>query len=359
MNEKERIIDLLYNNFYTNLSVNQIEEVDKKSIPVINIALTFRKILDLMNSNYYQGIVNSLQPILIVATNLSTEQINILEIDKFRESFIDNGQFEVRNILELGLTGKCLINNIIECEFIYDLVEVSKLSILNPLFKFIWIEGNTIYVIQNGVPIHNVPSVLSIERSRDFSIKIPASNTDVILSRYISYFENETSQEKFWKAKGSGYLRDSPEELFADDFYTFMMNNIKSGRIDKESYSKNTSDRTDIRIITSPDENIHIYEVKWIGRTESSSNYNLSGAHDRANEGIVQITKYLTEKKCKKGILVIYDGRLNPEEIKWMERSKWDVRIHNPPTILELKKLSASKEAEKIVKDKKAENKKS
>ncbi len=356
MNEKDRIIDLLYNNFYVNLSNQNVDEVNQ--IPLINIALIFRRILDLMNTNYYQSIVSSLPPFLILATNLSEETDEILEAEKFQEFFIDNGLIEKHNVIEIGLNGKSLIKNSIS-EFIYDLVEVSKLSLTNPEFKFIWIEGNTITVLQKGIPIHSVPSVLSIDRSRDFSIKIPAHNTDAIISRYVAYFENETSQDRFWKSKSKGYLRDSPEELFADDLYTFMINNIKSGRVDRESYSKNTTDRTDVRVITNPDQNIHIYEVKWIGQTESSTNYNLSGAHDRANEGIVQITKYLSEKQCKKGILVIYDGRLNNEELKWMEEAKWDVRIHKPPTILELKKLSASKEAEKVVKEKKAETKKS
>lgn len=356
MDEKDRIIDLLHSSFYANLNNQDVGGVNQ--IPLINIALTFRRILDLMNTSYYQSKVSSLPPFLILATNLSDETMEVLEIGKFQELFIDNGQIEKCNILELGINGKSINKNTIT-DFIYDIVQVSKLSLLNPEFKFIWIEGNSITVLQKGFPIHSVPSVLSIERSRDFSVKIPAHNTDAIISRYVSYFENETSQDRFWKSKGEGYLRDSPEELFADDLYSFMINNIKSGRVDKESYSKNTTDRTDVRVITNPDLNIHIYEVKWLGKTQSSAKYNLSGAHDRANEGIVQITKYLSEKQCKKGILVIYDGRLNNEELKWMEEEKWDVRIHKPPTVLELKKLSASKEAENIVKEKKAETKKS
>lgn len=357
MDEKERIIDLLYNSFYTNLS--NYNEEGAKSIPVISIALTFRRILDLLNDSYYQGAVSSIPPFLVVATNLSEEGIDILNTEDFRQNFVENGQIEVSNTIELSINGKLTTNKILQGEFIYDLVEVTKYSMKYPNYKFIWIEGNTVTVLQRGIPIHQIASVLSIDRSRDFSIKIPAHNVESILARYVSYFENQTSQDRFWKAKGSGFLRDSPEELFADDLYSFMLNNIKSGRVDRESYSKNTSDRTDVRVVSNPDGNVHIYEVKWIGQTESSKKYNLSGAHDRANEGIAQITQYLSEKKCKKGILVIYDGRLRPEEIKWMEEAKWDVRIHKPPTILELKKLSASKEAEKIVKEKKEEIKKS
>ncbi len=356
MEEKERIIDLLYSNFYARL--RNPDEQDVNQIPLINIALTFRKILDLMNTNYYQGVVSFLPPFLIVVTNIVEENIEILEEKTFDENFIKNGKIELLNIIELGINGKSINNNIFK-EYVYDLVQVSNLSISKAEFKFIWIEGNTITVFQKGIPIHNVSSVLSIERSRDFSIKIPAHNTDAILSRYVDYFENVTIQDRFWKTKDKGFLRDSPEELFAHDLYSFMMQNIKSGRVDQETYSKNTSDRTDVRIITNPDQNVHIYEVKWIGRTRLNLKYNLSGAHDRANEGIIQISKYLTERQCKKGILVIYDGRLNNEELEWMEQEKWDVRIHKPPTVIELKKLSASKEAEKIVKEKKRETKKS
>jgi hypothetical protein len=355
MSEKERIIDLLYNSFYTNLS-NQNDD-GTESIPVISIALTFRKVLDLMNSSYYQGKVHSLPPFLIIATTLNDGFEAILDTEKFDELLIQNGTIELKNIVAVDLNGNMVNLSVTDDEFLHDLVDVTKLSLKYITYKFIWVEGNTITVLHKGITIHQVPSVLSVQRLRDFSLKIPANDTESILSRYVSYFENVTSQDKFWKTKGKGHLRDSPEILFADDLYSFLLNNIRSGRVDRESYILNTTDRTDVRIITNPDGNVHIYEVKWIGRTETIQKYNLSGAHDRANEGIAQISQYLKERQCKKGILVVYDGRLTVEEIKWLEEAKWDVRIHKPPTILELKKLSASKEAEKIVKGKKEETK--
>ncbi|MEL1254073.1 hypothetical protein AAEO57_09825 [Flavobacterium sp. DGU38] len=358
MNEKERITDLLYSNLYLNLAKNAEGSVIDDTFQMIDVALMYRKLFDLLSSEYYQGKVESLNQFVLVMTKSNEESIDILSEKNFDGNFVGNGKHATDNLIELGIKGKLSLNNSIDCDYISNLAQVSILSTKYSKLRFTYIEGDAIFVLVDGRIIHQISSILSLDETRDFSLKIPASDVKTIISRYVQYFENETFQDKFWKSKKAGHLRDSPEILFSDDLYLFMRDRIKAGRVDHESYIKNTSDRTDVRVITSPNENVFIYEVKWIGKTSGSSNYNKNGAHDRANEGIVQLTKYLTEKKCKQGILIIYDGRLEVEEIKWMNESSWDVRINKPTTILELRKESASKEAEKIIKQNKAEIKK-
>lgn len=357
MSEKQRITDLLHSSLYVNL-VKSANNLMDNTFQIIDVALMYRKLFDLLISEYYQGKVESLSQFVIVMTENDDEELDILNEEKFNSNFVENGLHAKNNLIELGKKGKLSSVKSIKSDFITNLAQVTILSTENSKLRFTYIEGNTVFVFVDGRIIHQISSILSLDESRDFSLKIPASDVKTIMSRYIHYFENETFQDKFWKSKGAGQLRDSPEILFSDDLYLFMRDRIKGGRVDHESFIKNTSDRTDIRVVTSPSEHVYIYEVKWIGKTSKSSNYNKAGAHDRANEGIVQLQKYLSERKCKEGILVIYDGRLEVEEIQWMNESSWDVRINKPATILELRKESASKEAEKIVKQKKTEIKK-
>lgn len=358
MTEKERIRDLLYSSLYVNLAKGTDGSLIDDTFQIIDVALMYRKLFDLLISEYYQGKLESLNQFVIVMTDSEESEIDILNEKNFEKNFVDNGKHAHDNLIELGKKGKLSLTKSIESVYINNLAQVSTLSTAHSKLRFTYIEGDTFFILLDGRIIHQISSVLSLDETRDFSLKIPASDVKTILSRYVKYFESETSQDKFWKSKKAGHLRDSPEILFSDDLYLFMRSRIKGGRVDHESYMKNTSDRTDVRVITNPSEHVYIYEVKWIGKTSSSAKYNKTGAHDRANEGIVQLTKYLTEKKCREGILVIFDGRLEVEEIKWLNESSWDVRINKPTTILELKKESASKEAERIIKEKKAEIKK-
>jgi|APLak6261698768_1056241.scaffolds.fasta_scaffold00072_9 hypothetical protein len=355
MTEQEKIIEIFNNGFQSNILNFQDKEVDLQVLPVTNIMLVFRSIVDLMISAPYQGIIQMLGPYLVVLTDSTGGEDKILDFEIFKQKFIENGRHEIDNILEIGINGfENKISLLSHTTIIENQMDVIPLSKVFKNYKFFLVEGNTITTIQNGIPLHMVPNVLSTDKIRAFSFKIPANDCKALLSRYVTFFDTEVIQDDFWESKTRGELIPSPESNFSNNLFLFFKNTITGGHVDREAFSKHTENRTDVRIITSPDQNIHVYEVKWIGKTKSSSSYNGAGAHTRASSGIVQLEEYLTERKCKQGALVVFDGRLEDEEIKWIKnQSSWDLRIDKPPTIVKLKTESASKKAERITDEEK------
>lgn len=350
MTEQDKIIEIFNNGFQNNIINIEDKEIDIQLLPIADVVLVFRNIIDLMNSVQYQGIIQTFGPYLIVLTELKDIETKILDYQIFKDSFIDNGRHEIDNIIEIGLTGDENKTNLLLHETIIEnQMDVIPLSRKYKNYKFFLIEGNAITTLQNGMAIHMIPNVLSTDKIRAFSFKIPAHDYKKLLARYVTYFDTEVIQDDFWDSKTKGELIPSPESNFSNNLFLFFKNTITSGHVDREAFSNHTENRTDVRVITALDQNIHVYEVKWIGKTKSSSAYNAKGAHSRASSGIIQLEEYLTEKKCKVGVLVVFDGRLDDKEIEWVkDQSSWDLRINNPPTMIKLKTESASKKAERI-----------
>lgn len=355
MTEQEKIIETFNNGFQNQILNIEDKEIDIQLLPVANIMLAFRSVVNLMTSVSYQGVIQTFGPYLIVLTDSIESEIKILDFQVFKQNFIDNGKHEIDNIIELGINGfENKINLLPHTSYIENQMDVIPLSKNFKNYKFFLIEGNAITTIQNGLPIHMVPNVLSTDKIRAFSFKIPAYDHKKILARYITYFDTEVIQDDFWDSKTKGELIPSPESNFSNNLFLFLKNTITGGHVDRESFSKHTENRTDVRVLTSPDQNIYIYEVKWVGKTKGNKNYNGAGAHTRASTGISQLEEYLTERKCKLGALVVFDGRLDKEEIKWIkDQSTWDLRIDKPPTIVKLKTESVSKMAERITEEEK------
>lgn len=355
MTEQEKIIEIFNNGFQNSILNIEDKEVDIKLLPIANVMLVFRGIMDLMISVPYQGIIQILGPYLIVLTESNDTEIKIIDFQIFKKSFIDNGRHEIDNIIEIGINGyENKVNQLSHTTIVENQMDVIPLSKKHKDYKFFLIEGNAITTFQNGMPIHMVPNVLSTDKIRAFSFKIPAHDHKRLLARYVTYFDTEVIQDDFWESKTRGELIPSPESNLSNNLFLFFKNTVTAGHVDREAFSKHTENRTDVRIITSPDQNIHVYEVKWIGKTKSSASYNGKGAHTRASSGILQLEEYLTERKCKLGVLVVFDGRLEDDEIEWVkDQSSWDLRIDKPPTIVKLKTESASKKAERITEEEK------
>lgn len=322
MTEQEKIIEIFNNGFQSSILNLEDKEIDIQLLPKANIMLAFSSIINLMSSAPYQGIIQILGPYLIVLTDSKESERRILDFQVFKQNFIENGKHEIDNIIELGVNGfENNLNLLPHSSYMENQMDVIPLSKKFKNYKFFLVEGNTITTIQNGLPIHMVPNVLSTDKIRAFSFKIPAYDHKMILARYITYFDTEVIQDDFWGSKTKGELISSPESNFSNNLFLFLKNTITGGYVDRESFSKHTENRTDVRVLTSPDLNIHVYEVKWIGKTKGSNKYNGNGAHARASSGIVQLEEYLTEKNCKLGVLVVFDGRLDKNEIEWIRDS--------------------------------------
>lgn len=205
MREQEKIIETFYNGFLNKIINIEDKEINISLLPIINIMLIFRNIIDLMISNQYQGIIQTLPPYLIVLTEAKDDVIKILDFDVFKKHFIDSGKHEIDNIIEIGINGFAnnkdllLHNTIIENQM--DVIPLSKQF---KDYKFFLIEGNAITVLQNGMAIDLIPNILSTDKIRAFSFKIPAHDYSKLISRYMTYFDTEVIQDTFWEANGKG-----------------------------------------------------------------------------------------------------------------------------------------------------------
>ncbi len=118
--------------------------------------------------------------------------------------------------------------------------------------------------------------------------------------------------------------------------------------VDSEVTLGGTSNRTDIRLLVFDTQERYIIEIKCLGRSCKKSE---ELSDDWANHGILQLKEYLEEEPDSKvGLLVLYDGREEDKEIKWIDEKHWHNKTDPDPMRFYLISKSASKIAKEELK---------
>ena len=143
------------------------------------------------------------------------------------------------------------------------------------------------------------------------------------------YLLKNTTCPKEWKGKvkdDPNILINKPEKKFQIDFSLYLRNNC-SDTILKETYNDD-GDRYDIWV-TNTEQEVYIFEIKWLGKSiTETGNFTVYNG-DRAIEGAWQLYHYLTEANergrknpsnaIRQGILLIFDARSEDTEILYPE----------------------------------------
>jgi hypothetical protein len=201
-------------------------------------------------------------------------------------------------------------------------------------------DGKAIYYIADIIKFPRV-GVNTLE-------KLPAREyRKLIENHHNRHVYKEKGSFKYWQNKTHRILKCKPEIQFNMNLYSYLDLNVVDGYVERGATISGSEDRTDIRIITFEDVDMYIMEIKCLGKA-GSTKYN----DDWANEGLIQLCEYLKDEKvAKTGILIIYDGRVNNEEITWNSNIKWHQKIDKKPMRFFLESESASVKAKRIHKE--------
>lgn len=349
MNDRTRIINSLRESFFTKLA-----SLDNSNSPLDNTKLV-NFILEILKSNSYQRKVDYFPSFLISVHPDNKQEGDFILTEAYFDQIETKINLNEFNVIEVNNRGYKIKEEKFNDYRVISLDEVNDISISNTEIKFFFIQGNSLNIFYKGRFIKNIPNIHFEKDYRGYNNKLSINDVSIILDRYKEYFPREIKPSIYWKNKSSRILKSKPELLLAFFFQQFLDNIVADGTVDGECLNGTTDNRLDIRVVHHHTNEIFIFEVKWIGKSEGI-NYINKQAHVRANEGIEQIKVYLNEDSlCKSGVLVLYDARDKSDEIKWTEKDKWDKKIYDPPFVLYLESRSASVLAKESVnkKDKK------
>lgn len=323
------------------------------SVSPIETNIFWTKFLKLVQSDVYNDNI-SLGPITFVINldELSTGLDSYLEQSHLESFFAKRGN---SNILYLDILGNKFDPNPFSNQMLRNLEEIADSSLENN-YLYIFIKGVELKITHKQIILKDIPDFFSLTRVGHLKGLLPIHEYRKLLERH---YNTEIVSERgieYWQNKKNYELVASPENKFRKKLANFLENNISGGFIDEECRNNNTNDRNDVRVITIPNHDVHIIEIKWVGKSVGN-NYDGNAAHIKANEGLTQLDLYIEkEPRCVSGILLIYDARKDTEEFKWNKiPSSWKQNISNPPVILHLDPVSSSDKAKKIVKKEKKE----
>lgn len=254
------------------------------------------------------------------------------------------------NVLYIDIHGNNFSTNPFSSLKLRNLEEVAESSQEND-FLYIFVKGTELKITHKQIILKDIPDFFSLNKVGHIRSMLPIHEYRKLLAKH---YETEIKAERgieYWQNKSRYELVAAPENKFRKKLANFLENNLSGGFIDEECRNNNTNDRNDVRVITVPNQEVHIIEIKWVGKS-IGNNYDGTVAHDKANEGLEQLNLYIeAEPRCVSGILLIYDARKNPEDFRWNNAtSTWKDNISNPPVVLHLDPVSSSDKAKEIVK---------
>lgn len=331
------IVSKLYNAFPT--------------ISPIDSNLFWNKFLRLLKSDVYNQHI-SLGPISFVINfdEIATGTVNYLETKNLDAFFLKRS---FSNILYIDIFGNNFENDPFSAKKLQNLEEVADSSADNN-YLYVFVKGIELKITHRQVILKDIPDFYSLNRVGHIKSLLPINEYRKLLDRH---YHTEIKSERgieYWQNKSKYELVAAPENKFRKKLANFLENNLSGGFIDEECRNNNTNDRNDVRVITVPNHEVYVIEIKWVGKS-MGNNYDGKVAHDKANEGLVQLNLYIDgEPRCVSGILLIYDARKAPEDFHWNTPiNTWKEIISNPPIVLHLDPTSSSDKAKEIVKSEK------
>lgn len=175
------------------------------------------------------------------------------------------------------------------------------------------------------------------------------------------YLLKNTTFHKEWKELINSdpfILINKPEKKFQIDLSLYLRNNC-SDTILKEVINED-EDRYDIWVSNS-DQEIYIFEIKWIGRSITETGNFTEYKSDRAVQGAYQLYHYLKSAKEKgeinprniirQGVLLIFDARKEDEEIVYPEKLKKEINLDLDNQLRLEPKLFVASSAHKFYKE--------
>lgn len=261
-------------------------------------------------------------------------------------SKIKEGLLDENNVILSNPKGNVI--KVIKGIYINDYVEAEEFSEKESRLVF-FISYMEVHLFMNGKSIHYIANIMQSSRAGvDTPEKLPAREyRKLIENHYNRHVYKEKGSFKYWQNKTHRILICNPEIQFNKNLYSYLDLNVADGYVERGAPISGSEDRTDIRIITFEDGDMYIMEIKCLGKT-GSTKYN----DDWANVGLIQLCEYLKDENvAKTGILIIYDGRMNNEEITWNSNIKWHQKIDKKPMRFFLESESASVKAKRIFKE--------
>ncbi|WP_316795212.1 hypothetical protein [Pedobacter agri] len=265
--------------------------------------------------------------------------------------FFQSGISRIKNTIIVDYFGKATTANPYKDEYFSNIEEVSEFSDQNDGI-FIFAKGVEVTIFHDGKLIKHIPDIYSTNTVGQIKSMLPISEFKKLL---LKHYHEEIVGERgllYWKNKKDRTLISSPEDKFRTKLANFLDNNVSDGLVDEECRNDNSNDRNDVRVVTLPNSNVFIFEIKWIGKSEGAD-YDGAMANTKANEGLEQLELYIDgEKRCVCGILVIYDARKDNIEIDWQRKPElWHAVVEQPPILMHLDPTSSSEKAKIIVKN--------
>lgn len=258
-------------------------------------------------------------------------------------SKIKEGLLDENNVILSNPKGNVI--NVIKGIYINDYVEAEEFSEKESRLVF-FIKYMEVHLFMNGKAIHYIANIIQSSRAGvDTPEKLPAREyRKLIENHYDRHVYKEKGSFKYWQNKARRILICNPEIQFNKNLYSYLDLNVADGHVDRGATISGSEDRTDIRIITYENGDMYIMEIKCLGKTDSTK-YN----NDWANVGLIQLCEYLKDENvAKTGILIIYDGRINNDEITWHSNIEWHPKIDKEPMRFFLESKSASVKAKRI-----------
>ncbi len=355
MNGQIRIAKILHEGLNFKLSQHSLNE----NVSSIVIAGFCKKVIQLISSGEYQSWTAMTPVIFAVNCNESYKGQNILSPDTFKK-FVEKGKHKQHNVINTDFQGNLSKKEMYLIDSDYPNIKNNEhcgdVSLNFPHLQLFMLDNNSLSVSIAGRLIKEIPDIYSLSEIRSFKSRIPISQYDQLIEKYQEYFTKNIKSSLYWHDKKKSILRAKPEDYFIDNFCNFIERQLSDGRIDSECFNNHTDNRLDVRVQQIPSNELYIFEIKWVGKCNTSSGgYNGREGQIRANSGINQLHTYIAgEPNCIKGILIVYDARTLKDPITWLNLTDWNSLIHKPPYLISLDSTNASTAASKQArKDKK------
>lgn len=179
----------------------------------------------------------------------------------------------------------------------------------------IHIYGRTIHIFDRGTPVERWLDVFR----PTYPMVPPTKHRHCREYRELieDHFNDCVVDQKafpYWANKADRLLENKPERYFHYNLWWYLKEFCLDARsVDKERQVDGYPDETDIWISSTSDEE-YLLEVKWLGKSESGTEYD----SNRAREGARQVNIYLDKfPQVTRAGLVLYDARKTDEEIQY------------------------------------------
>lgn len=179
---------------------------------------------------------------------------------------------------------------------------------------FFYINHFCIEIIYNGMIIKRIANVNDIKkmaRSKNSDL-LKVEDYRLLANNHFKEYVLNEKKLTYWDKKSDRLLKKSPENIFHKSLYSYLDINLANGRVDSEVSNKGGNDRLDIQLVDFDTEKLYILEIKWMGKSITSTSYNKK---DMEN-AFKQLNIYLNNNNnAIKGALIVYDASDKDEEI--------------------------------------------